>query len=235
MKPSTRRFLYWLANGGLILAAFLAALPFGMSVYGRWTQSVQRQQFLEEELSTPPSPPVEETTPFPQQDQAKTNSPKKGVKNIPKVKTLPRRKWESSRIEIPAIGVDAIVREKKGSWRWVTGPAHQPGTAGPGGAGNCVIAAHRNMWDATFSDLPRLQPGNRVYVTTRSGKYIYRIRESREVTTSDLTPLRDTKDGRITLYTCVLPFDPHRRWVVQGRLEGEKIKLARKPSTSNAE
>jgi sortase A len=139
-----------------------------------------------------------------------------GNKNIKNDKN--NRKWELARMEIPAIGLDAMVKERKGSWRWTTGVAREPGSALPGEEGNCIIAAHRNMWDATFAKLPRLKPGHQVILTTPKGKYTYVVETSRKIHTSDTTPLHDTPYPRITLYTCVLPYKADERWVVQGRL-----------------
>ena len=187
-----------LANLGLALALLLATLPFGMRAYGHWSQSLALERFTAKN-SAPPSP-------------------KKGGALKPPSKTPPRKRWETSVVQIPSIGVDAVVTEGAGKWELVIGPGHLPGSAGAGGAGNCVIGAHRNLWDATFADLPKVKPGDKVYVVTSSGRHTYVIDWVKEIRTRDKKPLRNTRDARITLVTCVIPFDPYRRWVAQGHL-----------------
>jgi len=130
--------------------------------------------------------------------------------------------WQLCALQIPSIGVDAIVKEGLGNWKWIAGPAHEPESAFPGDGGNCIIAAHRNMWDAAFARLPRVRKGDIIDIDTVEGRCTYIVDSSQEVRTSDRRPLEETVEPRITLYTCVLPFNAQRRWVVQGHLkEGE--------------
>jgi LPXTG-site transpeptidase (sortase) family protein len=145
---------------------------------------------------------------------------------------LARQRWERSLIEIPSIGVEAVVVPAVGSWRWLKGPAYDPRSAGPGGPGNPVIAAHRNMWARTFEQLPRVKPGDRVYIRTHTHRYTYVVQWARPVSTSNRTVLANTKTPSLTLYTCVLPFRADRRFVVRGRLESAQPLVA--ASTANA-
>ena len=212
MKPYVFRALYFLSHLGILLAVLLAFLPMGMRAYGNWTQARENERFLAS--LPPPAPRVVQPNPV--------LIKKKATKKAAPKKRLPRRQWERTLLQIPSIKVSSVVKEAKGNWRWVTGPAYQPGTPGPGGAGNCIIAAHRNMWDATFARLPKVKRGDRVYVVTPSGRYTYVVYSSRVVSTSNKTPLHDTMNGKLTLYTCVLPFNARRRWVVQCRLVQEE-------------
>ena len=197
MNPSLSRTLHRVANVGIVLALLLATLPFGMKAYGHLSQKVARMRYAPAPAAARP---------------AKAD----GKQRI--AKTPPRKKWETSVIQIPAIGVDAVVTEGAGQWELVIGPGHLPGSAGAGGAGNCVIGAHRNLWDSTFADLPKLKPGDEVHILTPEGRSTYRIEWNKEIRTSYKKPLRNTRDARITLVTCVLPFDARRRWVAQGVL-----------------
>jgi sortase A len=200
-SPSYTRWLHRLANFGILLAVLLGTLPFSMRAYGRWSQNLAKRRFVSS-LATAKAAPHE------------AHGKPPGV--IP-----PRKPWETSVIQIPSIGVDAVVTEGAGKWELVIGPGHVQSTAGPGGAGNCVIAAHRNMWDSTFSELPRVKLGDFVYVTTPTQRYAYQIDVSKEISTANKAALRNTKAARLTLITCVLPFNAHRRWAVQGHLVEE--------------
>jgi sortase A len=126
-------------------------------------------------------------------------------------------RWVVGEISIPALGLSTVVVEGNGNWRTLAGPGHEPRSPLPGEGGNCVIAAHRNMWDESFRDLPRVRPGDTVVLSTPSDRLAYRVTTSKKMSTSDLTPLRSTNEERLTLYTCVLPFDARYRWVVQAR------------------
>ncbi|MBW3622409.1 MAG: sortase [Armatimonadetes bacterium] len=199
----TRQRLNRLANLGIVLALLFGTLPFGMRAYGSWTQTQAKLQFEKK------------------REQRLITELREDRELQPPKKTPPRKAWETSVVQIPSIGVDAVVIEGAGKWELVIGPGHLPGSAGAGGAGNCVIGAHRNLWDATFADLPKVKPGDKVYVITSKDRHTYVIDWSKEIRTSYKKPLRNTKDSRITLVTCVLPFDSHRRWVAQGHLVEE--------------
>lgn len=198
MDGRTRRLWNRLANAAIVGALALAAAPAGMRAYGHWSQSAARAHF------TAPPPPAASTRARPADSRL--------------VKSPPARAWETSVLEIPSIGVNAVVDEGNEDWQLMPGPGHEPRSAGAGGRGNCIIAAHRNMWEATFADLPTVKPGNPVTLTTSRGIFTYRVVSSRETSTRDRSALGPTSRPMLTLYTCVVPFHPSRRWVVRARL-----------------
>src|SRR5687767_10737377 len=106
MNPSLRRRLNRAANLGLGLAVFLGTLPFGMRAYGHWSQRAAMADF--------------------QRDLAAA-SPKGTIPPQPRPLNRPRRAWETSVVQIPSIGVDAVVTEGAGKWELVIGPGHLPG------------------------------------------------------------------------------------------------------------
>jgi LPXTG-site transpeptidase (sortase) family protein len=195
MALSPRRRWNRAANAGLALALAMGLAPVAMRAYGSFTQAAARSRF------TPPVPPA--------------RSP---VKPGPLVSAPPHRGWETSVLQIPAIGVDSVVDEGNVDWRLMPGPGHDPRSPGAGSRGNCVIAAHRNMWGATFADLPRLEAGDAVTLTTSHGIFTYRVVGSKEVSVHDRGLLASSPAASLTLYTCVLPFNEARRWVVRARL-----------------
>jgi sortase A len=168
-----------------------------MRAYGALTQAAARTHFV-----PPPARPV------------RSNSAN------PLVRKPPVRAWETSVLQIPKIGVDSVVDEGNEGWTLMPGPGHEPRSAGAGGRGNCIIAAHRNMWEATFADLPEVAPGDEIVLTTPHGIFTDRVTASHETTVNNRQPLAQTKDAVLTLYTCVIPFKESHRWVVQARLVG---------------
>ena len=106
MTPAKIQILHRMANVGLVLALVLATLPFGMRAYGRWTQSRSKQEFLRAQRPSASAP-------------SKKQAAAPGA--IP-----PRRKWHTSILQIPSIGVDAVVTEGAGKWELVIGPGHMP-------------------------------------------------------------------------------------------------------------
>jgi sortase A len=135
------------------------------------------------------------------------------------------------RIDIPEVGVSAIILQGSGE-RWLAeGAGHVPGTALPGTDGNAVVAGHR---DSVFSGLKAIRLGDAIEVTTPSVTRVYRVDSIRIVDPSDTAVLAPAPGPRLTLITCY-PFHyigpaPHR-FVVGARavaLGAEEIPVPRR-------
>ncbi len=199
MSSRAKTWIGGITNLALIAGLALLGAPPGMRAWGAWTQARR-------------------TAAFTRSSSVAAHARADHNQYVKPSKTPPARRWETAVLRVPKIGVNALVTEGTGKWELTIGPGHLIGAAGPGGKGNCVIAAHRNMWDAAFADLPKLRPGDRIEVTTSTHDAVYVVDSSREITTRDKTLLMPTNNARITLITCVLPFDRQRRWAVQGHL-----------------
>jgi sortase A len=119
------------------------------------------------------------------------------------------------RIEIPRLGLNALIGEGTGSKTLGYAVGHIRGTAYPGQAGNVCIAGHR---DTYFRKLSRVRADDRVRIRTVDGTFLYRIR-SVDVMRPDRTDvLHPTSQPELTLITCY-PFDAigpaPRRFVVR--------------------
>jgi sortase A len=101
-------------------------------------------------------------------------------------------------IRVPKIGYYAAVREGVSLSVLATGPGHYPSTAMPGRPGLVGIAAHNTFW----IPFGQLGPGDTVLLETRSGRFTYRITETRIVEPDDRTVLVQTSDPRLVLTTC---------------------------------
>ncbi len=106
-------------------------------------------------------------------------------------------------IVIPKIGVAQTIHE--GVYQMVidAGPAHWPGTAGPGGWGNVVIAGHRDSHGGPFHNLHLLVPGDEIVLRSAPGvDHVYRVSGSLVVQPTDMW-IVDQHPGRtLTLFTC---------------------------------
>lgn len=122
------------------------------------------------------------------------------------------------RIEIPRIGVSAIVREGDDDTTLAVAVGHIPGTALPGERGNMALAGHR---DSFFRALRHIRVHDAIRIRTAGRRYEYRV-DSTEVVAPEETRLLDpTSDAVLTLVTCY-PFGylghAPKRFVVRARL-----------------
>jgi sortase A len=122
------------------------------------------------------------------------------------------------RIEIPRIGVSAIVREGDDDTTLAVAVGHIPGTAWPGERGNMALAGHR---DSFFRALRHIQLHDTIRIRTAGRRYEYRV-DSTEVVAPQATRVLDpTGDAVLTLVTCY-PFEwvghAPNRFIVRARL-----------------
>ena len=146
---------------------------------------------------------------------------------------------QATRIKIPAIGLEADVRElgieDLGDSRRYETPKRVvgfiPDTANPGELGNGWLFGHLQSpirsEGAVFRDLPKipevLRTGQRVYVVLESqtGSYLYEVRET-DVMYQDELNLYGTDGPTMTLVTCVPEFKYDYRLLVTAKLIGFK-------------
>ena len=122
-----------------------------------------------------------------------------------------------ARLIVPSIYLDAPIVEGIDDPALRVGPGHDSLSDLPGKAGNCVIAAHRNVWGAWFWHLPRVKVGETIEVRTRTQRQFYRVTRAQTMSgydTSVLEPPLDPTITRLTLYTCTKPKTDNRFVVV---------------------
>ena len=119
------------------------------------------------------------------------------------------------RIEIPRLGLSAMVVEGADSGVLRRAVGHLPSTPLPGESGNAVVTAHR---DSFFRPLKDIRKDDAIRFTTPSGKYFYRVVSMTVVEPSDLSVVNRTADETLTLITC-FPFSfvghAPRRFIVR--------------------
>jgi sortase A len=107
------------------------------------------------------------------------------------------------RIEIPRIGVSAIVREGDDDTTLAVAVGHIPGTARPGEYGNMAFAGHR---DSFFRALRHIQVDDVIHVRALGRGYEYRVDSTEVVRAEETRVLDPTGDAVLTLVTCY-PFE----------------------------
>jgi sortase A len=122
------------------------------------------------------------------------------------------------RIEIPRIGVSAIVREGDDDTTLAVAVGHVPGTARPGERGNMALAGHR---DSFFRALRHIQVDDVIHVQGLGRGYEYRVDSTEVVKAEETRVLDPTGDTILTLVTCY-PFGylghAPNRFIVHARL-----------------
>lgn len=126
------------------------------------------------------------------------------------------------RIEIPRLGIRAMVREGMDDETLQVAVGHIPGTARPGESGNIGLAGHR---DTFFRALRGVRKGDLMLLTTLEGSETYRVASASVVDPDRVDVLADAKGTKaLTLVTC-FPFDwignAPKRFVVAGLATGE--------------
>jgi sortase A len=134
----------------------------------------------------------------------------------PTKRTAIREGEALGRIEIPRIGLAAVVAEgeKEATLRLAVG--HIPGTALPGENGNVGLAGHR---DGFFRPLARIRLHDEIRLTVEGGRsFLYRVDSTAVVAPSDVSVLAPGSGDSLTLVTCY-PFGyigpAPRRFVVR--------------------
>jgi sortase A len=103
------------------------------------------------------------------------------------------------RLEAPRLGISVITREGTDASTLERAVGHIANTALPGEAGNSGFAGHR---DTFFRRLRYARAGDRIVVTSVSGRHEYVVRDTRVVSPKDVSVLDPTPEPTLTLVTC---------------------------------
>ncbi|HUB59014.1 MAG TPA: class D sortase [Candidatus Micrarchaeia archaeon] len=120
-------------------------------------------------------------------------------------------------IQIPKLGVKAIVVEGDTPEVLDRGVGHLPQTPLPGQWGNVALAAHR---DRLFRPLREIHQGDTIIITTPNGALQYEVHSTFVVPATEVGVLRSSDAKELTLITC-FPFNyighAPNRFVVRAR------------------
>ena len=103
------------------------------------------------------------------------------------------------RIEIPRLGLSAIIVEGTSTKNLRRAVGHISGTGLPGKPGNIGISGHR---DTFFRPLRNIRQNDIITLTTLLGEYSYRVVSFKIVNPREVAVLNPTEDEILTLVTC---------------------------------
>jgi sortase A len=201
--PRPRRALRWLERllfvAGVILLGYWSYVSIEASLY---------QRFEERELDAILQSRTAE----------RESTPSDPVAALPAASPPPAPGSTIGRVEIPRLGVSAIVRAGSDARTLRLAVGHIPGTALPGQPGNVGLAGHR---DTFFRRLRDIRPDDRIRLVTPDGTFEYRVARTNVVWPHDVWVLDDTDRPVLTLVTC-FPFSyvgsAPQRFVVRAEL-----------------
>ena len=103
------------------------------------------------------------------------------------------------RIEIPRLGVSAIIRAGSDARTLRLAVGHIPGTALPGEVGNIGLAGHR---DTFFRRLRDIRAADDIRIVTTAGTFTFKVDMTEVVSPKDTWVLNPTPTATLTLVTC---------------------------------
>lgn len=211
-------------TAGVLILLFVAYQLWGTGIREAQAQDRLAKQLDEQLASEDPSAGTATTT---------TTSAGPGatlpVTTAPKVPLDVGAGDPIGRIEIPRIGLKAVVVEGVGVDDLKAGPGHYPDTPFPGQKGNAAIAGHRTTYGAPFARIDELQPGDPIIVTTVQGTFRYEVMaqpdgSGHEIVSPDrVEVLDDAGDNRLTLTACHPKYSAAQRIIVRAVLVGEPL------------
>jgi sortase A len=126
---------------------------------------------------------------------------------------------QASRLQIPAIGVDAPIVQGD-SWEQLKrGVGQHVGSSNPGQGGNVVLSAHNDIFGEIFRHLDQLKPGDEVVVHTNRRAHTYVITGWDIVEPTAVEVMAPTDSPTLTLISCYPYLVDNKRIVVTAALQ----------------
>jgi sortase A len=203
--------------------------------YARWSYQEKQQRAFEVRRPVAPVPQIPapvvaaETSKAPVKPDVKSAA-KPAAKPPAPARARPRRTEAEpalARLEIPRLGVSAIVDEGDDDRTLGRAVGRVPESARPGEPGNVVLAGHR---DTFFRPLRRIRVNDRIRLVVPPHTYEYRVESIRVVEPEETSVLASNGAEELTLVTCY-PFyfvghAPQRFIVKASRVVEEKPLIA---------
>lgn len=164
-----------LITAGIILLLFVAWQLWWTNVESDAKQSQVIKEFAQE---------LGEKLPAPAPPESPAKVPSGQGFGAPVVGAAPPHAGTIGIIYIPRFGASytrPIVEGTTGDVLDTLGLGHYPTTAMPGAVGNFAVAGHRQTHGAVLDNIHTLVPGDKIYVQTRDGFYVYVFRNNQIV------------------------------------------------------
>jgi len=127
------------------------------------------------------------------------------------------------RIEIPRLGVSAVIRAGSDARTLRLAVGYIPGTGVPGERGNFGLAGHR---DTFFRKLRDINPDDEIRIVTTDGVFRYHVQRTSIVMPEDVWVPDPTNYPALTLVTCY-PFNyigsAPKRFIVRAALQNTEV------------
>lgn len=209
--PVKKSPLRWLERALLLVGILCLGIWAYAWLDTRYSQ-YKEGRLLDEALSAPPS--GGRAAPAADTDALETF---RGQGGAARQQSAPPEGTLVGRIEIPRLGVSAIVLEGVGNKTLRRAVGHIPETPLPEAGGNVGLAAHR---DSFFRDLKDVRKDDVITLETLEGTFQYRVEWTKIVEPEDTEVLGNTQVPALTLVTCY-PFyyvgSAPERFIVRAR------------------
>lgn len=126
---------------------------------------------------------------------------------------------QATRLQIPAINVDAPVVQGDGWEQLKKGIGQHIGSTEPGKPGNLVVSAHNDVFGQLFRYLDQLEEGDVVVVYTPQQAYTYKVTETKIVEPTEISVMDATTESTLTLISCYPYMVDNKRIVVTAVLQ----------------
>ncbi len=123
-------------------------------------------------------------------------------------------------LEIPKINLKVAIQEGTDEETLNYAVGHFKESVMPGEIGNFAVAGHRNYtYNKFFSNLDKLEGGDKIKMTTKDDIYTYTV-SSLEVVTPDKVEVLNSKNNEknITLITCTPKYLGTHRLIIKGKI-----------------
>jgi sortase A len=122
-----------------------------------------------------------------------------------------------ARLRNPSLGVEEIVVNGTDAGSLERGPGRYLGSAMPGEGELVYVAGHRTTYGAPFSDIDKLERGDRVVLELPYATFEYAVSGHRIVTDDSLWVLRSRGYELLALQACHPRFFASERYIVYAR------------------
>jgi sortase A len=126
---------------------------------------------------------------------------------------------QATRIQIPAIKVDAPVVQGDGWEQLKKGVGQHIGTVDPGDDGNMVLSAHNDVFGEIFRDLDKLKTGDEVILFTNARQYVYTVTNTQVVEPTFVEVMGSSGEPIVTLISCYPYLVDNQRIVISAALQ----------------
>jgi sortase A len=183
----SRRIVRWTERTLLVAGASLIAVWTAVTLEAR-LYGIRQERRLEALVDAEAAPEAPASRPGPRPARSKVRRASLAPDDL------------VGRIEIPRLGLKAVVAEGVSARTLRLAVGHLPGTALPGDdGGNVVLAGHR---DTFFRPLKDVEPGDEVTLTTPQGRFRYSVESAVVVDPESTDVLEPAGEPVLTLITC---------------------------------